>query len=492
MARFKFRVGHAGSPCGRLAGLVWLAGCAVSGCTSPVPDATLDGWVTGPLRDDASADGREGADATADASATTPAADSTGDAAYPAPDATARDAAPAPDLAFDAAHPADAAIAPDDGAAPSADAAAPELSDAGAVDASAVDASTQNDAALPPFEVSKLPLQAPDRVWTYIEFPDTHCRDGSPAGIALSLRKPSTKLAIYLEGGIYCFDGPTCLLNPTRVDDLLFNSARRAPTEGIFDRNNPQNPLRDWNIVYVPYCSGDGHGGTKTTPTDVPAGPRQQRFEGQLNLTKFLRRVVPTFPDATDVLLTGMSAGGFGVLQNVVLVQRAFPQLRVRYINDSGPPLSKAVIPECIQEKLRTLWGLDQGALAACGNACPRRDDYLQDNALFLAQRFADRPSGFIDALEDEPQRMLLGVGMNNCRGTFLLDTLPARPYREDLLAYRDKLRAFPASGSFIPPGTQHTWLRTNAFYSGSAQGIKLVDWFAKIVNAQAAGHVGP
>jgi hypothetical protein len=336
------------------------------------------------------------------------------------------------------------------------------------------------------------PLDAKPGVWTYTEFPDSQCRDGSRAGIALSKQAGSTKLMIYLEGGVYCFDGLTCLINPANVDDLIFNSARRAPTEGIFDRDNPANPVRDWNFVYVPYCTGDGHGGGKATLSDVQGGPRQQRFVGHDNLRKFLRRVVPTFPNLSDLLLTGMSAGGFGVLQTLALVQEAFPRLKVRYIDDSGPVPSKAVAAPCLQTLERTLWGLDATSLAACGASCPHPDDYLQDNALYLARRFADRPAGFISSIEDGAMRMFLGVGLRNCTGSLLFDSVSAEAYAADLLAFRERLRAFPAYGTFLAPGTQHTWLRSNSFYTQTSQGTKLVDWFAKIANDQAAGHIGP
>jgi hypothetical protein len=61
-----------------------------------------------------------------------------------------------------------------------------------------------------------------------------------------------------------------------------------------------RNPLRDWNIVYVPYCTGDAQAGTKTTPTDVPNGPRGQYFVGtphalgpRRQLARLLRRRLP-------------------------------------------------------------------------------------------------------------------------------------------------------------------------------------------------------
>lgn len=378
--------------------------------------------------------------------------------------------------------------------------------DAGAPDAGApvVDAGRVVDASgptLPPLPTDGTPLSAPERTWTYIEFPDTKCRDGSPAGISLSLSKSSKKVLLYLEGGGACFDANTCnLASSANVEGsnltALFapgtganiNSARRALTEGIFDRTKTQNPIRDWNIVYVPYCTGDTHAGTRESPVDVPGAlaPRNQWFVGQLNIRKFLNRIVPTFPDAEDVLLAGVSAGGYGTLSNLVLVQRAFPNVKVKHVNDSGAPLTTAASPECLQQKFRELWRID---LSACGSSCPKQNDYTQDNALFLAKFFSDRPAGFIDTTEDDTITRFLGTGVDECRGAFPTDTLPAATYRREILAYADKLKAFPNYGAFTPNGTKHTFLRTADFYTVSAGGVSLVDWFTKIVSGQAPGQ---
>jgi len=277
------------------------------------------------------------------------------------------------------------------------------------------------------------------------------------------------------------------------VNDTLFNSAESAPGTGIFDQDNRENPVRDWNLVYIPYCTGDAMGGTKTAPTDVPGGPAEQWFVGHLNVAKFLSRIVPTFRTPSDLVLTGMSAGGSSVLMNVLLVQRAFPAVKVRYIDDSSlPPVSRALFPECLQKRLRTLWGLDESLLASCGQSCPNRDDYWQDYSLFLAKTLSDRPAGFIDAVEDSMMRAVLGVGARSCTGSLLFDSVAAAPFRAELLSYRDKLSSYERFSTFYPLGSQHTWLKDDSFYKGEAGTVRLVDWFAKIVNGEVPGHAGP
>jgi hypothetical protein len=98
---------------------------------------------------------------------------------------------------------------------------------------------------------------------------------------------------------------------------------------------------------------------------------------------------------------------------------------------------------ECMQNKMRTLWGLDQGSLAYCAESCPNQSDYWQDHAVFLAKVFADRPSGFIDAIEDSLMRGICGTGLRDCTGDFLFDATDAAVYWKELLSYRDKLKPF-------------------------------------------------
>ncbi|HEY2736017.1 MAG TPA: hypothetical protein VGI70_18595, partial [Polyangiales bacterium] len=85
------------------------------------------------------------------------------------------------------------------------------------------------------------PLSAPDDTWTWFDFDDSTCRDGSHAGVSVNLHASSKKVLIYLEGGGACFDASTCAQNPADI------AGQKASSAGIFDRTNPDNPIADWN-----------------------------------------------------------------------------------------------------------------------------------------------------------------------------------------------------------------------------------------------------
>lgn len=416
---------------------------------------------------------------------------------------------------FDAAVsiPADAGNAAANPPPPSKDAGA-QTQDAGnALDAGlttsdatvAVDAATQPDAAtdgavtqtdnplakygLTPFPTTGAPINAPDKMWTWIDFPDTKCRDGSMAGIGIRRNAASQDLMIFLEGGGACFDDVTCLANPANAD--LWKS---EPTGGILNPSDANNPLRDWNLVYVPYCTGDVHAGTRTDVMVSALFPKEQ-FLGYSNIEKYLQRIVPTFPNPARVLLTGISAGGFGASSTAVLIQRAFPNEKVMMIDDSGPPQNAAVVPPCLQQRMRELWGLDKSVLKDCGAGCPDPNNYQDAMGLYLVKTFSDRPSGLIESIHDGIISGFFGAGINNCTGTALIDSVPPDVFESGLMAFRTSVKDYPNFGTYYPDSEQHTWLTDLfdvKFTAAEVKGVKLTKWVADIVDGKGTSHVGP
>ena len=344
----------------------------------------------------------------------------------------------------------------------------------------------------PPLETSGEPLPGEVGEWSYVELPDTSCRDGSPAGVYINLGS-SNKLMIVLEGGGRCSDEATCSLNFANVE--AGTPVRLFGHEGLTDRSRVENPVRDWNWVQVPYCTGDRHGGANPEAR-VPGVDEPQMFVGHTNMAKFLDRIVPTFADATDVLITGTSAGGHGVWYTAVLVQRAFPGLKVKLVSDSGAFVSTAVFAECDQERMRVLGKTDDTFLGECGSACPNGNDYWMDFGKFLAATFADRPIGLVTTTGDITMRQFYSTGVNDCKGSFdLLNPDPAitaAAHKEDLLAFKDMIEGYPNFSTFYVDNETHTYLMWPEFYTITAGGVRLLDWFTQIVNGESPGHAGP
>jgi hypothetical protein len=371
---------------------------------------------------------------------------------------------------------------PDDDDEQDVDASQADDSDAGA------DASTEKpevNYGLPPFVADGEPLEADDKKWTWIDFPDSFCRDGKTAGISVSLNAASNNLMIYLEGGGACFDSLTCGVNPSAPQ-------KNEKTGGLFDRSNAKNPVKDWNIIHVPYCTGDVHMGTNASATVEGLGTKQ-KFVGYRNMEAYLKRIVPTFPKLERVLLTGVSAGGFGAAGNAVLVQRAFAGIRVNLIDDSGPPMSSKVMPECLQQKWRDVWGLKDSMLKDCGAACANEDNFVFDFGQLLASKFNDRAAGLIESVADGTIRGFFGAGLRDCTGVpIIVDSVPEADFKAGLLEYREAVKEQPKFSTWYPAGTQHTWLGGASLYSAKIGDKALIDWVTDIVQDKSgSAHVG-
>ncbi|PCC73028.1 Pectinacetylesterase [Nannocystis exedens] len=208
-------------------------------------------------------------------------------------------------------------------------------------------------------------IDAPAETWTWVPFADAHCANGETTGIAVNLTTRSDRVVLYLEGGGACWDEATCYTTnaSAHVADGYgeaefaadFDPHRpKVMTAQIFDRDDADNPFRDMSFVYVPYCTGDMHGGDNV----VTYGERTTMHVGGANLVAYLARIVPTFPDAGRVYLAGASAGGYGSTFHWWRVQQAFGDVRVDLIDDSGPPLDPPYLAEELSDVWRAQWNL--------------------------------------------------------------------------------------------------------------------------------------
>jgi hypothetical protein len=332
---------------------------------------------------------------------------------------------------------------------------------------------------------------APDKQWMWIEFADTTCRNGSAAGLSVSLNPSSKKVMIYLEGGGACFDSGTCAQNPVSV------GAKMPAGTGIFDRSNADNPVADWNMVYVPYCTGDVHIGD-ATDVMVPGVTGAQQFTGRRNLESFLARLVPTFKGADQVLLTGVSAGGFGASANAEFVQNKFGSIPVTMIDDSGPGISNEFVPSCLAEKYKAYWGIGKTILALCGSDCTDDGDFTVQYAQHVAKQAHTTFNGLIESNQDQTIRLFDGIatnnGANDCKGVLGVTPMDAKMFEAGLLDVRKREQALDEHfGTFFPSSTQHTWIAGASFYTATAgpDNVRMVDWFKDILTGKKAAHLG-
>lgn len=329
--------------------------------------------------------------------------------------------------------------------------------------------------------------------WTWVDVAGTKCRDGSATGIGVSpAATPSSKVMIFLEGGGACFNSTTCGSNPATYGSLQFAGFPNAEgIAGIFSRADAANVVKDWNMVYVPYCTGDVHGGSATDVT-VAGVIGAQQFVGYDNITRDLERIVPTFTGTTQVLLTGQSAGGFGAALNYVQTTRAFGGVPIALLDDSGPLMANPTLASCLESSMLTLWGMSKTVISDCGADCTDPGNSLSQYWVHLAKTYPTIPLAFLDSAADGTITNFFGFGAENCT-TF--QAVSGAAYEAGLLDMRSKVASDANAGLFLFAGTSHTSLvqayTTRTAPASDGGTVKLEDWVSAVVGG-AVTNVGP
>ena len=327
--------------------------------------------------------------------------------------------------------------------------------------------------------------------WTWVPFSDSKCRDGSPTGVAVNLNPASTKVMIYMEGGGACFNAITCGANMATFGRAEFDTWSKRTLSGVMSRSDAANPMKDWNIVYVPYCTGDVHAGSNPAG-QVPGITATQSFVGHVNTGLYLKRLVPTFATATQVLLTGVSAGGFGAAANYDQVATAFGSVPVDMLDDSGPLMADPYLAACQQDEFLSLWGLDKSLLPACGADCVgdggATTNYTINYLKHMAKAYPNRKFGLMDSVNDGTITQFFGFGAANCTN---YAQVTEAVFTAGLNDIRTQLASETNFGAFYFPGSEHTTLGSATFDTRVAGTTKLSDWVTAFVGGTVT-NAGP
>jgi hypothetical protein len=332
----------------------------------------------------------------------------------------------------------------------------------------------------PPFPLGEPLPDTPIGEWERISIEGAVCQDGSQAGFSLRRSGASEDVLIYQQVGGACFNRSMC--GASRWGGAPFQN---PSGRGIFDFDNPENPVADLNMIFIPYCTGDIHAGSRPNAT-VEGVRGEHQFVGGDNFRLYLKRIVPTFPQARKVVFAGWSAGGFGALFNYMDLRRAFGKdVAAVIISDGGPPMSDEYIKPCLAKQLRETFDLDEYIPEECTECYNEDGGGLSNLVEFIFTKYPDTIFGLDSAYHDMVIRMFFSYGLNDCQGT-LGAQYPAALYKEGLLELRDRFSGLDsigdAFGTYYFSGQDHGRIDRPAFYRQSVDGIRFVDWFASVV----------
>jgi hypothetical protein len=299
---------------------------------------------------------------------------------------------------------------------------------------------------------------------------------------------------IYLEGGGACFNQLSCATNPKTFGAANFGS---MVFDGILGVDDPANPVGDASFVYVPYCTGDVHAGS-AAGASVPRVDGTQDFVGHDNVAGALERIVPTFEGVEQVILTGISAGGFGTWLNYEQVADAFCRDDVVLLSDSGPPQAAPFLASCLQQRWLDLWGLAETLPAGCTDCSPEGENGgVVHLPTYLSEAYPDARFGLVSSLRDNVIGMFFAFGLDECAAidaAGLPDTTRGvNTFEEGLVALRDDVLApLPGVTSYFLTGVKHTWTGDATWAETTSGEVLLVDWVRAVVEGPIPDAVNP
>lgn len=315
----------------------------------------------------------------------------------------------------------------------------------------------------------------------------------------------TSRLAIFWDGGGACWDPNTCVGSALLGDPIYSQTVDETAAEldaapGLADFLNPENPIRDYTQVFIPYCTADLHAGGRdnwyvfTAPDGSPV-PWLIHHRGYDNvvavltwLTDYYQQNVGRPP--SDVFLAGASAGGYGVLYGYPAVVDLLPwRTRTRVLVDAA----NGVINQDFYDRALTpggVWGVWDNLPPELAGAFSSGPDELAIEIFkslgrhYPRTRFGQYTTAFdsvqvafyniarhVDSPElwtDPFQLLIAGIDWTiRARTYMLLSALQTWNYR-----------------FYLAQGIDHTIVADNKFYTErSARGVYFSDWVNDMIN---------
>lgn len=309
-----------------------------------------------------------------------------------------------------------------------------------------------------------------EQSWQTIETGgDTVCSDGSPYSFHV---KPGDqeKLFIFLNGGGACFSAQTC---DDRGGSQTFVPRADLPEndpriyKGVFDLANPNNPLADWSMVFVSYCTGDVHLGTLNQTYVAEDGYETLiRHQGAANARSAINWVEENM-SPKKIVVAGASAGALASAVYAGEVAHIYPDADIIQFAGGGSGYRSRAIPVVMAQV-----GVADALPAALYPNIDLSEALFYD---FYAMRQDENTSrikfSLYDTDDDQVQksfRSLLGdrgLLSDDLRSTYSdLDTLNIQV------------------SHFLANGDTHTILRFDKFYEEQVDERSFIEWFNELL----------
>jgi hypothetical protein len=204
--------------------------------------------------------------------------------------------------------------------------------------------------------------------WQKIEIPGAACGDGSQYKMFANFSNTSDNLVVVLEPGGACWDYDSCtgrngIRGAANVNGLRDDHFLLAPSISPFlNRNSVDSPSTEWNMLYLPYCTGDVHTGNRVVTYHDESGAQPDvafHHAGHADVAAAVAWINDNFTHVPKLLVTGCSAGGAGALVGYHFLRRGIRAVERGYLlDDSGPIFPSNGYSGPLHAKIREAWDL--------------------------------------------------------------------------------------------------------------------------------------
>jgi hypothetical protein len=180
----------------------------------------------------------------------------------------------------------------------------------------------------------------------------------------------SDNLLIYFNGGGACWDDATCLASlQLAYDDSPYTKPAFNPS--MYEENSPttsggifadaeENPFKNWSKIFIPYCTGDLHIGTKDIQysdrtgfvSGIPSTPitiHHRGYDNVMSVREWLKEKLNSKAiTPKNILMSGSSAGGYGATFNFPYFQEITEKKVKLFADSSVGVISKGFVEDLL------------------------------------------------------------------------------------------------------------------------------------------------
>ena len=319
------------------------------------------------------------------------------------------------------------------------------------------------------------------------------CSDGSEYSI-FTRKGNSYKVIIYFSGGGVCWDDTSCTepFSLFNWDGYYFPDIRpkllASVLGGITDIEREDNAFKDWNLVYIPYCTGDFHiGNAVNSYKDKNGNSVEVTHHGQANMIEAFNWIFRHFHTPEKILIAGESAGGFGNIFWTLAIGKNYPNVPIYQLSDCSWLDSKEW-PQAVK-----LWNANTEKVFGYNV-----DEDIYGNALLhTAKALEGRNITFLQTASVMDETILrfyekindLDPSDLQYQKTWSQNMLQAMArYDDSLYNYYYYLTDWGKDENGLTP---HTFMANERFYQCEEEGDSLQQWLKRVVIEDAPYSVG-